>query len=168
MIFLKLILETIIICLSVVGMLLLMIRNGAVAAIHFYPKKVRDRVVELGLTTPQKIRKNSIKFKAIYIPVYIVYTYVAVYVVNAATSFTSAFLQMLFIFEVFNLFDCFVIDETWVKKSKVWIIPGTEDLVSEYVPLNIQIKKRFAASILLAAIAAVLAGIFSLLQNVIS
>ena len=35
------------------------IRNGVVGMVHLYDKKVQERVVELGLTTAQQIRKWS-------------------------------------------------------------------------------------------------------------
>ena len=38
------------------------IRNGAVGMIHLYDKKVWDRVIQLGLTTKEAIRKRSLFF----------------------------------------------------------------------------------------------------------
>ena len=35
------------------------IRNGAVGMVHLYPQDVKDRCVEMGLTTHEKISKNS-------------------------------------------------------------------------------------------------------------
>ena len=35
------------------------IRNGAVGMVHLYHQDVKDRCVEMGLTTHEKISKNS-------------------------------------------------------------------------------------------------------------
>ena len=40
------------------------IRNGAVGMVHLYDPKVQDRVVKLGLTTAEEIRKRSLIFKS--------------------------------------------------------------------------------------------------------
>ena len=162
MLLLKLVIETAFFCLMMVGVLKFMIRDGAIHAVHFYPKKIQDRVIELGLITPGEIKANSVHFRMICIPLYIVISCIFVYGVNAAETFLSAFLEMLFIFEVFNLFDCLVIDETWVRKDKAWLIPGTEDLYDDYLPLDLQIRKRVSAGIFFALIAAVIALIGSL------
>ena len=36
------------------------IANGPVGMVVFYEQDVKDRVIELGLTTPEKIRKSTI------------------------------------------------------------------------------------------------------------
>ena len=38
------------------------IRNGAVGMVHLYDPKVQERVVKLGLTTMEEIRKRSVRF----------------------------------------------------------------------------------------------------------
>ena len=42
------------------------IRNGAVGMVHLYDPKVQDRVVKLGLTTAEEIRKRSLSFKSLW------------------------------------------------------------------------------------------------------
>ena len=39
------------------------IRNGAVGMVHLYDKAVQERVVKLGMTTMEEIRKRSVRFK---------------------------------------------------------------------------------------------------------
>lgn len=39
------------------------IRKGAVGMVHLYHADVQERCVELGLTTHEAIRKNSLRFK---------------------------------------------------------------------------------------------------------
>lgn len=58
------------------------IRNGAVGMLQLYHKEVQDRCVELGLTTHEKIKRNSLMFKLCCLPMYIVYVLVCVYILN--------------------------------------------------------------------------------------
>lgn len=58
------------------------IRNGAVRMLQLYHKEVQDRCVELGLTTHEKIKRNSLMLKLCCLPMYIVYVMVCVYILN--------------------------------------------------------------------------------------
>jgi len=46
------------------------IRNGAIGMIHLYDPKVQERVVQLGLTTAEEIRKRSVRFRSLCLPVF--------------------------------------------------------------------------------------------------
>ena len=50
------------------------------------------------------------------------------YGINGATGFCNGFLQMLGILMISGLFDRIFIDWWWVRRTKAWVIPGTEDL----------------------------------------
>ena len=63
------------------------IRNGAIGMVHLYSRQVQDRVVGLGMTTHEAIRKKSLIFKALCIPAYIIYGVICVYVINRAKGF---------------------------------------------------------------------------------
>lgn len=65
------------------------IRKGAVGMLHLYHADVQERCVELGLTTHETIRKNSLRFKCICMPGYIAYVLICVYAVNGARGFLS-------------------------------------------------------------------------------
>ena len=67
------------------------IRKGAVGMIHLYHADVQERCVELGLTTHETIRKNSLRFKCICMPGYIAYVLICVYAVNGARGFLPGF-----------------------------------------------------------------------------
>jgi len=45
------------------------IRKGAVGMVHLYSPAVQQRCVKLGLTSPERIRRNSLLFKAVCNPV---------------------------------------------------------------------------------------------------
>ena len=62
------------------------IRKGAVGMVHLYSPAVQQRCVKLGLTTHEKIKRNSLLFKAVCVPGYISYVLVCVYGINGAAQ----------------------------------------------------------------------------------
>lgn len=150
----------------VLGVLLVLIcavgiRNGAVGMVHLYEPEVQARCVELGLTTFEKIKHNSIVFKAVCLPGYIAYVLVCVYAVNGARDFVTGFWQLLVMLSVMNLIDRFLVDGYWVGHTEAWVIPGTEDL-RPYINSAAKRKKWLFGTLGMAVIAAVLAGIMTL------
>ena len=73
------------------------IRKGAVGMVHLYSLAVQQRCVKLGLTSPERIRHNSLLFKAVCVPGYIAYVLGCVYAVNGAKGFVQGFWQLLVI-----------------------------------------------------------------------
>jgi len=134
------------------------IRNGAIGLVHLYNDDVRRRVVELGLTTDAKIKRRGGIFKAVCVPIYLIYVIVCVYMINGARGFLPGFWQELIILMIMNLVDRLVVDEYWVGHTKAWIIPGTEDLQPYITPENKK-QKWLIGTLGWATIAAVLAGI---------
>lgn len=104
------------------------IRKGAVHMVHLYHADVQARCVALGLTTREKIRQNSLRFKAICIPGYLAYVLVCAYAINGARGFMEGFWQLLVMLSVMNLIDRLLVDGFWVGHTSAWTIPGTEDL----------------------------------------
>lgn len=112
--------------------------------------------MKLGLTTHEKIKRNSQLFKAVCIPGYIGYVLVCVYGINGAKGFAAGFWQLLVILSVMNLIDRFLIDGYWVGHTNAWTIPGTEDL-KPYITAKDKQKKWLFGTVGMAGIAAVLA-----------
>ena len=104
------------------------IRNGAVGMVFLYNQKVQDRVVELGLTSREDIRKRGVRFRSLCLPGYLIYVLVCVYVISGARGFWAGFWQGFVILSIMNLIDRFLVDDYWVGHTNAWIIPGTEDL----------------------------------------
>ena len=102
--------------------------KGAVGMVHLYSPAVQQRCVKLGLTSPERIRRNSLLFKAVCIPGYIGYVLVCVYGINGAKGFVQGFWQLLVILSVMNLMDRLLVDGYWVGHTNAWTILGTEDL----------------------------------------
>lgn len=114
--------------------------DGPVGLVCFYEKDVQERVVELGLTTKEQIRKRTvIAAIAVTLPMTILIPYM-VYSINGASGFRQAFIQMLIIALIANIFDRVFIDWYWVGKTNAWRIRGTEDL-KPYIPRTTVIKK---------------------------
>ena len=138
------------------------IRNGAVGMVHLYDQKVQERVVQLGLSTADEIRKRSVLFRSLCLPGYLIYVLICVYVINGARGFFEGFWQGFVILFIMNLIDRFLIDEYWVGHTKAWIIPGTEDL-RPYITAEDKKKKWIMGTAGMALLAAILSGVMALI-----
>ena len=138
------------------------IRNGAVGMVHLYDQKVQERVVQLGLSTADEIRKRSVLFRSLCLPGYLIYVLICVYVINGARGFFEGFWQGFVILFIMNLIDRFLIDEYWVGHTKAWIIPGTEDL-RPYITTKDKKQKWIMGTVGMAFIAAILSVIMALI-----
>ena len=138
------------------------IRRGAVGMVHLYSPEVQARCVAKGLTTHEKIRRNSMIFKACCVPGYLIYVLVCVYAVNGARGFWPGFWQLLVILSVMNVIDRLFIDDWWVGHTKAWTIPGTEDL-KPYITGKDKARKWLFGTVGMAVISAILAGVMALL-----
>ncbi len=155
------ILEGILMCFLLLITCVIGIANGPVGLVVLYEQDVQDRVVELGYTTKEKIKKSFIiTCVAMFTPI-IFLVPAMVYFVNGAVGFWSGFLQMTAILWIMGLFDRIFIDWYWVGKTKAWIIPKTEDLMP-YIPKKMLILKWLGTIIGYPIIAAVIAGIIAL------
>ena len=140
------------------------IANGPVGMVFFYEKDVNDKVVELGLTTTEEIKKRSmISSLALFIPQLTIIPAV-VYFYNGVNGFWNGFLQLLGIYMIANLFDRLFIDEWWVNHTKAWIIPGTEDLMP-YIPNKTRIQKWTGSIIGFPIFAAMISAVVALITK---
>ena len=138
------------------------IQNGPVGAVYFFEQEVQDRVVELGLTTREKIKKDyAIAGVCLFVPI-LVFIPAMVYFINGAREFGELFWQMTAILMIEGLFDRLFIDWYWVGKTKAWIIEGTEDLMP-YIPKKALIHKWVGTIVGYPVIAAVLAAVLTLI-----
>ena len=155
--------EGIVMCFVLLMVCVIGTANGPVGLVVFYEDDVQQRVVELGLTTKEKIKKTMlITCVALYAPVLIL-TPLMVYGINGAVGFWEGFWQMSVILWIMGIFDRFFIDWYWVEKTKAWIIPGTEDLMP-YIPKKVLIRKWVGSLVGFPMIAAMIAGVMMLLQ----
>ena len=157
-----LIIEGIVMCFILLIICVVGIANGPVGLVVFYEQEVKDRVVELGMTTREKIKRISIlTMIALFVPM-IVLVPLMVYGINGARDFWNGFWQMLVILMISGLFDRIFIDWWWVGHTKAWIIPGTEDL-RPYIYGKTLVKKWVGTLVGFPILAAVFAGIMQLI-----
>lgn len=123
------VLEGLAMCFILLIICVIGIANGPVGLVVFYEKDVQDRVVELGLTTKDRIKRNTIiSSAALFVPVLFLVP-AMVYFINGARGFLNIFWQISTILWIMGLFDRIFIDWYWVGHTKTWLIPGTEDLM---------------------------------------
>lgn len=160
------ILQLIIYCLLFTMMVRYAVRGGAVDGLYFYPKAVQERAIEIGLTTPEEIKKKRKIFMTEFYIVMLVALVLIIGLWNHVTDFKTAYLQALLFLEVMNIYDGIVIDKIWVGYSKFWILPGCEDI--PYVQTWMQVlKKRSFLALIWAAGAAIVAGIVVLIFGLV-
>ena len=159
-----LVLECVIICFILLVPCVVSIANGIEQAAFLFETDVQDRVVEMGLVTRERLRRNQRIFKTATLLVMLAFAVWAVYGINGARGFWSPFWQIYAITMAEGLFDRFFIDWYWVGHTKAWTIPGTEDL-KPYIPRKTLIKKWGIIIIGNPLIAAALAGIMLLFFN---
>ena len=155
-------LEGFVMCFILLLICVIGIANGPVGLVVFYEKDVQDRVVELGYTTKEKIKKTmTLTSIVLFAPILILVPFM-VYYINGANDFWSGFWQMLIILWIMGLFDRIFIDWYWVGHTKAWLIPGTENL-QPYIPKAVMIKKWVGTMIGFPIIAAIIAGVMTLI-----
>ena len=154
--------EGIVMCFVLLIICVIGIANGPVGLVVFYEQDVQDRVVELGYTTKEKIKKTmTLTSIALFAPILILVPFM-VYYINAAPDFWSGFWQMLIILWIMGMFDRIFIDWYWVGHTNAWVIPETEDL-QPYIPTRVVIRKWLFTIIGFPLIAAIIAGIMTLI-----
>ena len=121
-------LQLILFCALFTLMVKLAVGSNALNALFFYPQPVQERVYALKLTDRETVARRRTRFM---IPFYLVMLAALLGIIglwNGVRAFGPAYLQALLFLEVMNWYDGIVIDRLWVGHSRLWIIPGTEDI----------------------------------------
>ncbi len=138
------------------------IANGPVGLVVLYEKDVQERVIALGLTTKEKIRRSfALSCIAMFVPM-LVLVPIMVYGINGAVGFLNGFWQMTAIVLIQGLFDRLFIDWYWVGHTKAWDIPGTEDL-KPYIPRKVMLGKWLGTLVLFPLLMAGIAAVVDML-----
>jgi len=122
------ILQLILFCTLFALMVKLGVGDNALNALYFYPKPVQERVYELGLTDRETMAQKRKRFMIPFLLVMLCALLLIIGLWNGVHDFWPAYWQALLFLEVMNWFDGIVIDRLWVGHSKLWVIPGTEDI----------------------------------------
>ena len=150
--------QLILFCLLFIGMVKFGVRDGAINEIYFYPKPVQERAVAIGLTDWTTIRRKKRRFMIPFLLILLIALLFIIGLWNGVSDFKTAYWQALLFLEIMNWFDGIVIDRLWVGHSKIWIIPGTEDL--PFVQTWPQVlKKRGLLTVIWIVGAALVAGL---------
>lgn len=156
------ILQLILFCALFALMVKLAVRNDALNALYFYPKPVQERVYDLGLIDRETVARKRKRFMIPFMIVMLCALLLIIGLWNGIRDFWPAYFQALLFLEVMNWFDGIVIDRLWVGHSKLWIIPGTEDI--PFVQTWKQVfKKRMILTLIWIVGAAVVAGLVVLI-----
>ena len=151
------VLQLVVYCLIFTLMVRYAVRGGAVDGLYFYPKAVQERAIEIGLTTQETIKKKRKIFMTEFYIVMLVALVLIIGLCNQVSDFKTAYLQALLFLEVMNIYDGIVIDKIWVGYSKLWMLPGCEDI--PYVQTWLQVlKKRSFLALIWVIGAAIVAG----------
>lgn len=154
--------EGIVMCFILLIICVIGIANGPEKFTVFYEKNVQDKVIELGYTTKEQIKKQTvITTLAMYIPCFILVPIMVCYI-NGAKEFFDIFIQSLLILYIMGLFDRFFIDWYWVEHTKAWFIPGTEKLMP-YIPKKMKIIKWMGTIVGFAIISLIIAAVMNFL-----
>jgi hypothetical protein len=157
-------LEGIVMCFILLLTCVIAIANGAVGGVALYEEDVQKRVVELGYTTKERIRKSMMIMSiAMFLPL-VTFVPFMVYYINGANTFWDGFWQMTAIMWLMGLFDRIFIDWYWVGHTKAWLIPNTEDL-KPYIPPKVLLRKWIFTIVGFPLIAFLLAGIVYLFNR---
>lgn len=154
------IIEGIALCFILLIFCVIGISNGPEKFTVFYEKEVQDRVIELGYTTKEQIKKQMIiSAIVLYLPCF---TLVPLMVcsINGAKTFGEIFVQSLSILYIMGLFDRLFIDWYWVEHTKAWNIPNTEDL-KPYIPTKTKIVKWVGMIVGFAIVSLIIAIVMS-------
>ncbi len=154
--------EGILMCFLLLLSCVIGMKNGPIGLVCLYEKDVQDRVVELGYTTKERIKRNyTILGIALFVPSLFGVPFM-VYYINGASGLLDGFIQMTIIYLIYGLFDRLFIDWYWVGKTKAWEIPNTNDL-KPYIPIKVVIKKWFGTLVAFPLYALLVAWIMTII-----
>ena len=156
------ILQLILFCALFTLMVKFAVGNNALNALYFYPKPVQERVYQLGMIGRETVARKRKRFMISFFLVMLTALLLIIGLWNGIHDFWPAYWQALLFLEVMNWYDGIVIDRLWVGHSKLWIIPGTEDI--PFVQTWAQVlKKRGILTLIWVVGAFIVAGLVILI-----
>lgn len=108
------------------------VKQGPKKQIYNYPSSIQNRLIKLGITSKEEIKKNACMNKIFGILVMFSMSLFMICGMNKETRFIPSFLEAYLFINMFSLFDVIFIDCIWFCHSRFWIIKGTEDMINEY------------------------------------
>ena len=148
-------------------MAILVHRRGPIGGIFFYPKAMHDRVIGLGLITPEELRKRRNFAYILLLAWMILVPLVMIVFVNGVRSYWDCCRQYYVLFLGAEFFDWLVIDTVWVALSDWWLIPGTEDLDDTWHSTKVKRWKMVKLIPFSVPVAAIVGGLCRLVGKLI-
>lgn len=110
--------------------------------IYSYPPAIVERYIELG-RIPDKKNPGTLERVKKKWPAAIVIGILLgaiVYFVNGSQSFLNGFLVSYGLWLIVDWYDAIVLEILWFCHSKIWILPGTEDMTDAYHDYGYHVK----------------------------
>ncbi len=138
------------------------VKNDGLNCLYFYPEEYIDAAVKRGLADRDEVAKRSKRFMIPFCIILFVAVIAIIAVWNGVADFKTAYFQSCVLLVNVNWFDGIVIDELWVRNSKIWRIKGMEDMLFAK-PIGFMLKRRILGTIMYFIISLIIAGIVVLI-----
>ena len=160
-----LILQLALYCLLYIGLVKCAAKNSGLNCLYFYPDEYIDEAERRGLANKETVMKKGKRFMIPFCIIIFIALVLIIAVWNHVTDFKTAYLQSVLFLVVVNWFDGIVIDELWVGHSRLWVIPGMED-VPHTKPVSYMLKRRTLGTVMYLVVALVVAGVVVLIGKI--
>ena len=160
-----LLLQIILFCLLYISMVKYAAGNSGLNCLYFYPEEYIEEAQKRGIADKEATMKKGKHFMIPFCVIILIALILIISVWNHVTDFKTAYIQAVLFLVVVNWFDGIVIDKLWVEHSKIWIIPGMED-VSYAKPWSYMLKRRTLGTIMYLVVALAIAGIVVLIGKI--
>ncbi len=140
-------------------------KNSGLNCLYFYPDEYIEEAHKRKIADKEATMKKGKRFMIPFCIVICVALILIISVWNHVTDLKTAYIQAVLFLVVVNWFDGIVIDKLWVEHSKIWIIPGMED-VSYAKPWSYMLKRRTLGTIMYLVVALAIAGIVVLIGKI--
>lgn len=166
---LKVTIEAIIVTLIFQAVMVILFKvKGPMFMISDYPPNIQKRVKELGMMPDEAKMKRDGRINDLWgTALMFVLMFIPIFFINGERTFLPAFIQSYIFFNGISWFDAIVIDCCWFCHSKFWVLPGTEDMVSDYKDYWFHLKFAVIGLVGLLIPAAILGGIVALLGVIV-
>lgn len=135
--------EAVVLCLLFTLIIVTLALKNPLGQIYNYPPKIIERVKELGLITDEQVPgSRTVIIKKIISSIILAVILAAfLRIFNGERTFLGGFLTAYLLWIIVDWYDAFILDGIWFCHSKKMIIPGTEDMDSEYHNYAYHIKQ---------------------------
>ena len=134
--------EAVVLCVLFHLVIWLQTRKDPAKIIYSYPPAIVERYIELGKIPDKKNPSTMERVKKKWPAAIVIGILLGaiVYLVNGSRSFLNGFLISYGLWLIVDWYDAVVLDILWFCHSKVWILPGTEDMTEAYHDYGYHVK----------------------------